>query len=339
MLSRFFLDRPVFAWVIAIILMVLGGLAIYNLPISQYPPIAPPSIAIDSFYPGASAETVENSVTQIIEQKMTGFDDMLYLSGTSDSAGASRIELTFKPGTDPDLAWAKVQNKLQLAMASLPEVVQRTGVMVSKSTRNYLIIVGLVSEDGSMDGNDLRDYAQSNLEKVLARVPGVGEVDEFRLAVRHARLAQPRQAHRLPPDGRRCDRGAADLQRGSLRRPVRRGAGRERPASERLDRRAEPAEDPRGVRRHPHSHQSGRLRRAHQGRGPDGTGDRILRHPGLLQRQTGRRPGHPAGARRQRAGHRQCRQEEDGGDEPLLPAGNEGRLSLRHHALRPGGHR
>ncbi len=179
MLSRFFLDRPVFAWVIAIILMVLGGLAIYNLPVSQYPPIAPPSIAIESFYPGASAETVENSVTQIIEQKMTGFDDMLYLSGTSDSAGASRIELTFKPGTDPDLAWAKVQNKLQLATASLPEVVQRAGVKVSKSTRNYLLIVGLVSEDGSMDGNDLRDYAQSKLEKVLSRVPGVGEVQCF----------------------------------------------------------------------------------------------------------------------------------------------------------------
>jgi len=179
MLSKFFLKRPVFAWVIAIVMMVLGGLAIYNLPISQYPPIAPPSIAIDSFYPGASAETAENSITQIIEQKMTGFDDMLYLSGTSDSAGASRIELTFKPGTDPDLAWAKVQNKLQLAMASLPEVVQRSGVKVSKSTRNYLMIVGLISEDGSMNAYDLRDYAQSNLEKVLARVPGVGEVENF----------------------------------------------------------------------------------------------------------------------------------------------------------------
>ncbi|HEY9171438.1 MAG TPA: efflux RND transporter permease subunit [Verrucomicrobiae bacterium] len=179
MLSRFFLKRPVFAWVIAIVMMVLGGLAIHKLPVSQYPPIAPPSIAIDAFYPGASAETVENSVTQIIEQKMTGFDDMLYLSGTSDSAGAARVELTFKPGTDPDLAWAKVQNKLQLAMTSLPEAVQRTGVMVSKSTRNFLIIVGLISEDGSMDGNDLRDYAASNLEKLLARVPGVGEVTTF----------------------------------------------------------------------------------------------------------------------------------------------------------------
>jgi HAE1 family hydrophobic/amphiphilic exporter-1 len=179
MLSKFFLERPVFAWVIAIFIMLLGALSIYNLPIAQYPPIAPPSISIDAFYSGASAETVENSVTQIIEQKMTGFGDMLYLSGTSDASGASRIELTFKPGTDPDLAWSKVQNKLQLAMASLPEVVQRSGVKVSKSTKNYLLIVGLVSEDGSMDGNDLRDYAQSNLEKVLSRVPGVGEVENF----------------------------------------------------------------------------------------------------------------------------------------------------------------
>ncbi len=179
MLSKFFLDRPVFAWVIAIIIMLLGALAIYNLPISQYPPIAPPSIYIQVSYPGASAETVENSVTQIIEQKMTGLDKMIYLSATSDSAGGSRIELTFAPGTDPDLAWSKVQNKLQLAMSNLPEAVQRQGVTVGKATRNYLIIVGLISEDGSMDGNDLRDYAQSNLEKVLARVPGVGEVENF----------------------------------------------------------------------------------------------------------------------------------------------------------------
>ncbi len=179
MLSKFFLDRPVFAWVIAIVIMLVGGLAIHNLPISQYPPIAPPSIYIQASYPGASAETVENSVTQIIEQKMTGLDQMLYLSAISDSSGTGRIELTFAPGTDPDLAWAKVQNKLQLAMAGLPAVVQSQGVTVGKATRNYLIIVGLISEDGSMDGNDLRDYAQSNLEKVLARVPGVGEVEFF----------------------------------------------------------------------------------------------------------------------------------------------------------------
>ena len=179
MLSKFFLDRPVFAWVIAIVIMLAGGLAIHNLPVSQYPPIAPPSIYISSSYPGASAETVENSVTQIIEQKMTGLDNMIYLSAISDSAGGSRIELTFAPGTDPDLAWAKVQNKLQLAMASLPNVVQQAGITVGKATRNYLMIVGLISEDGSMDGKDLGDYAQSSLQKVLSRVPGVGEVEMF----------------------------------------------------------------------------------------------------------------------------------------------------------------
>jgi len=178
-LSNFFLDRPVFAWVIAIIMMLAGGLAIYNLPVSQYPPIAPPSIAIEAFYPGASAETVENSVIQIIEQKMTGFDKLLYMTASSDASGAGRIELTFTAGTDPDLAWAQVQNKLQLAMASLPDVVQRQGIKVSKSTRNYLLLVGLISEDGSLDGNDLRDYVQANIEKVLARVPGVGEVESF----------------------------------------------------------------------------------------------------------------------------------------------------------------
>jgi HAE1 family hydrophobic/amphiphilic exporter-1 len=179
MFSRFFLDRPVFAWVIAISIMVVGALAIYNLPISQYPPIAPPSIYITASYPGASAETVENSVTQIIEQKMTGLEAMLYMASSSDSSGNARLDLTFAPGTDPDVAWTKVQNKLQLAMASLPDVVQSRGVAVGKATRNYLLIVSLISEDGSMDGNDLRDYAQSNLEKVLARVPGVGEVENF----------------------------------------------------------------------------------------------------------------------------------------------------------------
>ena len=164
---------------IAIVIMSGGALAIYNLPVAQYPPIAPPSIAIDAYYPGASAETVENTVTQIIEQKMTGLDSMIYLKGDSSSSGASRVELTFAAGTDPDIAWSKVQNKLQLAMASLPEVVQTQGVSVSKSTVNYLIIVSLVSEDGSMNGDDLRDYAKANIENVLARVPGVGEVTAF----------------------------------------------------------------------------------------------------------------------------------------------------------------
>lgn len=179
MLSQFFLERPVFAWVIAIAMMLGGGLAIYNLPISQYPPIAPPSISIRAVYPGATAKTVEDSVVQIIEQKMTGLDRMLYMSATSDSSGSGQLELTFAPGVDPDLAWSKVQNKLQLAMPMLPEVVQRQGVAVAKSTRNYLMLVGLVSDSNSLTQNDLTDYAVSQIQPTLARVPGVGEVEAF----------------------------------------------------------------------------------------------------------------------------------------------------------------
>ncbi len=178
-MAKFFLDRPVFAWVIAIAMMLAGGLAIYNLPISQYPPIAPPSISITARYPGATAKTVEDSVVQIIEQKMTGLDRMLYMSATSDSSGTGQIMLTFSPGVDPDLAWSKVQNKLQLAMPMLPEVVQRQGVTVSKSTRNYLMMVGLVSENPGIDQDDLSDYAVSQIQPSLARVPGVGEVEAF----------------------------------------------------------------------------------------------------------------------------------------------------------------
>ena len=179
MLSKFFLDRPVFAWVIAIIIMAGGGLAIYNLPISQYPTIAPPSISIYASYPGASAETVENSITQVIESKMTGFENLLYMSATSDSAGGSRIELTFDPGTDPDFAWSQVQNKLQTALPSLPDDVKNRGVQVSKSSKNYLMVVGLISENGRMDMKDLINFAQANLESPISRVPGVGEVEIF----------------------------------------------------------------------------------------------------------------------------------------------------------------
>ena len=176
-MARFFLDRPVFAWVVAIGMMLAGALAIYNLPISQYPPIAPPSISIRGMYPGASAKTVEDTVVQVIEQKMTGLDRMIYMSSKSDSSGMAQIELTFSPGTDPDLAWAKVQNKLQLAMPMLPETVQRQGLSVAKSTRNFLMIVALTCEDGSLDQSDLMDYAVSQVQTSLARVPGVGEVE------------------------------------------------------------------------------------------------------------------------------------------------------------------
>ena len=178
-MAGFFLDRPVFAWVIAIAMMVLGAMAIHFLPISQYPPIAPPSISITATYPGASAKTVEDSVVQMIEQKMTGLDKMLYMYSTSDSSGTANVALTFTPETDPDLAWAKVQNKLQLAIPSLPNVVQTMGVSVNKSTRNYLVIVGITTDDGSLDNADLNDYAVSKLQSPLSRVKGVGEVQIF----------------------------------------------------------------------------------------------------------------------------------------------------------------
>jgi multidrug efflux pump len=175
-MPRFFINRPIFAWVIAIMVMLVGLLAIKKLPVSQYPPIAPPQIAINAIYPGASAQTVQDTVTQVIEQKLNGIDNLIYMASTSDSAGAVSITLTFKAGTDPNIAQVQVQNKLQLAVPLLPQIVQRSGIQVVKSTRNFLLIVGLVSEDGSMDRNGLTDYMVSNLQDIISRLDGVGEL-------------------------------------------------------------------------------------------------------------------------------------------------------------------
>ena len=178
-MPRFFINRPIFAWVIAIMVMLVGLLSIKKLPVSQYPPIAPPQIAINAVYPGASAQTVQDTVTQVIEQKLNGIDNLIYMSSTSDSAGAVSITLTFKAGTDPNIAQVQVQNKLQLAVPLLPQIVQRSGIQVVKSTRNFLLIVGLVSEDGSMDRNTLTDYMVSNLQDIVSRLEGVGELMIF----------------------------------------------------------------------------------------------------------------------------------------------------------------
>ena len=175
-MPRFFINRPIFAWVIAIMVMLAGLLAIKKLPISQYPAIAPPQIAINATYPGASAQTVQDTVTQVIEQKLNGIDNLIYMSSTSDSAGAVSITLTFKAGTDPNIAQVQTQNKLQLAVPLLPQIVQRQGIQVVKSTRNFLLIVGLVSEDGSMDRNSLTDYMVSNVQDIVSRLDGVGEL-------------------------------------------------------------------------------------------------------------------------------------------------------------------
>lgn len=178
-MPRFFINRPIFAWVIAIMIMLIGLLAIKTLPVSQYPPIAPPQITINAMYPGASAQTVQDTVTQIVEQKLNGIDNLIYMSSTSDSAGTVAINLTFKAGTDPNIAQVQVQNKLQLATPLLPQIVQRQGIQVVKSTKNFLLIVGIVSEDGSMDRNALTDYAVSNIQDIVSRVEGVGELQVF----------------------------------------------------------------------------------------------------------------------------------------------------------------
>jgi multidrug efflux pump len=178
-MPRFFINRPIFAWVIAILVMLAGLLAIKNLPVSQYPPIAPPQITINAVYPGASAQTVQDTVTQVIEQKLNGIDNLIYMSSASDSAGAVAINLTFKAGTDPNIAQVQVQNKLQLATPLLPQVVQRQGISVVKSTRNFLMIVGLVSENGSINRFTLTDYMVANVQDIISRVEGVGEVTIF----------------------------------------------------------------------------------------------------------------------------------------------------------------
>ena len=178
-MARFFIDRPVFAWVIAILIMLAGVLAIMTLPISQYPNIAPPSVTIDATYPGASSKTVEDTVTQVIEQKMKGIDNLIYMSSTSDSSGQCSITLTFDAGANPDIAQVQVQNKLQLAMPNLPQEVQKQGISVAKRSANFLTIFAFVSEDGSMDNADIGDYVASNLLDPVSRLNGVGDVSMF----------------------------------------------------------------------------------------------------------------------------------------------------------------
>lgn len=178
-MARFFIDRPVFAWVISILIMGIGVLAIRLLPIAQYPQIAPPSVTISGSYPGASADTVANTVTQVIEQQMTGLDGLRYFSSSSTSAGRSEITLTFETGTDVDIAQVQVQNKLSRATPLLPEIVQRQGLTVEKSSAGFLMVVGLISTDGSLEQVDLADYMVTNLVDELSRIQGVGSVNVF----------------------------------------------------------------------------------------------------------------------------------------------------------------
>ena len=178
-MARFFIDRPIFAWVIAIVIMLAGALSITRLPISMYPTIAPPSVMIYAGYPGASAKVVEDSVTQVIEQAMKGLDGLVYMSSTSEATGRATITLTFDNATDPDIAQVQVQNKLQLAMPLLPQEVQRQGVNISKSRSGFLMIAGFISEDDSMSRDDIADFIGVNVIDRISRVPGVGNVQYF----------------------------------------------------------------------------------------------------------------------------------------------------------------
>ena len=178
-MANFFIDRPIFAWVLAIILCLTGGLSIFSLPVEQYPDLAPPNVRISASYPGASAETLENTVTQVIEQSMTGIDNLMYMSSQSSNTGQASITLTFDAGTNPDEARQQVQNQLQSALRKLPQAVQSQGVTVNKTGDTNILMVAFVSTDGSMDKQDIADYVASNIQDPLSRIDGVGQVDAY----------------------------------------------------------------------------------------------------------------------------------------------------------------
>jgi len=178
-MSRFFIDRPIFAWVLALGIMLVGVMAILRLPITPYPTIAPPAIAISAVYPGAAAKAAEDSVTQVIEQNMTALDGLLYMSSSSNSSGAVTITLTFASGTDPDTAQVQVQNKLQSVTPLLPQIVQQQGISVNKIVNSNLMGVGFISEDGAMSASDMADYISTNVIEQISRVPGVGSIQQF----------------------------------------------------------------------------------------------------------------------------------------------------------------
>ena len=178
-MSKFFIDRPIFAWVLALVIMLIGGLAILKLPVNQYPSIAPPSVGISVSYPGASAQTVQDTVVQVIEQKMNGIDGLRYISSQSNSDGSMSISITFEQDVDPDIAQVQVQNKLQLATPLLPQEVQQQGIRVTKSASNFLMVVGIISEDPNMTRYDIADYTVSNIQDPISRTQGVGDFQIF----------------------------------------------------------------------------------------------------------------------------------------------------------------
>ena len=179
MISRIFIDRPVFAWVIAILIMLVGGTSLIGLPVAHYPDIAPPSVNIQASYPGASAETVESNVTQVIEQQLTGLDGMIYFQANSNSNGRASINVFFEKGVDPDIAQVQVQNKVQQALPRLPQQVQQQGLVVTKSNPDFLMVIAISDLSDRTTSRDISDYLTSTLQDGVGRVPGVGETNVF----------------------------------------------------------------------------------------------------------------------------------------------------------------
>ncbi len=200
-MSKFFINRPIFAWVLAIVVMLAGALAIKALPVSQYPDVAPPAIAISVTYPGASAQTVQDTVVQVIEQQLNGLDNLRYITSSSESDGSMQIVVTFEQGTDPDIAQVQVQNKLNLATPMLPQEVQQQGIRVAKYQMNFMLVAGLVSEDGAMNSEDLADYIASNIQDPVSRTKGVGDFTLFGSAYAMRIWLDPAKlnAHQLTP--------------------------------------------------------------------------------------------------------------------------------------------
>ena len=331
-MPSFFIDRPIFAWVVALLICLGGLLAIPQLPIAQYPIIAPPSISISTSYPGASPENIYNSVTRLIEEELNGAAGILNFESTSDSLGQIEIIANFVPGTNTESASVEVQNRLKRVEARLPRAVMQQGILVEEASSAVLQIITLRSTDGTLDEVALGDFMMRNIEGELRRIPGVGRVTLYSTERSLRVWIDPDQAGRLQPHRRRRDQGDQRAECAGRLGRDRRGAGPRRPADFRAGAGEGPAPVAGGIRRHRAARQHRRLdraaarRRAHRDRRPQLS----VQHP--AERRGDRGPFRAAGADRQRARDRDRGQGQDGGVVELLPGQHQVRHSLRHHA-------
>ena len=332
-MAKFFIDRPVFAWVIALFIIVAGGVAITQLPIAQYPPVAPPAIIVSAVYPGASAKTLEDSVLSVIEQEMNGSPGMIFMESVAQANGAGNITLSFQHGTNADLAQVDVQNRLARATPRLPAAVTQQGVRVDKSRSNFLLFTILSSDNPAVDAGDagrLRLARRAAGDPAHSRRrPGPA----VRHRARHAHLDRPGQAGQLRPLDGRGQRRHPRPERAGVRRRDRRPAQRRRPGHRRDRGGQGPADLGRAVRRHRAARQHRRLHRAAQGRRAHRAGRPELRHVGPPERQAFHRHRRAAVAQRQRAGHGRRGAQAHGRAGAVLPGGREVGHPLRQLAL------